>query len=45
MATTMINRGVPISVVQAIGGWTSPKILLSNYVHVSNKDIRNALIK
>ena len=45
MATTMINRGVPISVVQAIGGWTSPKILLSNYVHVSNTDIRNALIK
>ena len=42
-ATNMLQSGVPISDVQALGGWSSPDILLNIYSHSFHDSQRKAM--
>ena len=44
-ATNMIQCGVPISDVQALGGWTTPEMLLKIYAHTVRDSQRKAVVK
>ena len=44
-ATDMIQCGAPISDIQALGGWTTPDMLLSIYSHTVQDSHRKAISK
>ena len=44
-ATNMIQCGAPISDVQALGGWTTPEMLLRIYAHTVKDSHRKAISK
>ena len=43
VASKLLNAGVDVATVQAIGGWSSPTVLLSVYAHSSVDTTRKAL--
>lgn len=43
VATTLIENNVPISDIQALGGWSTPRVLLDTYVHANNKNQKNLI--
>lgn len=44
-ATNMLQCGIPIIDVQALGGWTSPDMLLNIYAHTVKESHRSAIAK
>ncbi len=44
-ATNMLQLGIPITDVQALGGWTTPTVLLSIYAHTVQKSHKKAILK
>lgn len=44
-ATNMLQCGIAISDVQALGGWTSPDMLLNIYAHTVKESHRTAITK
>ena len=42
VATRLLNLGASIRTVQAIGGWSSPDVLLKVYAHTSPEEVRKA---
>lgn len=43
VATILIENNVPISDIQAFGGWSTPRVLLDTYVHANNKNQKNLI--
>jgi len=43
VTSNLVQAGVPIPIIQSIGGWSSPRILLSTYAHTSQENIRKAM--
>jgi integrase len=41
-ATQLLDAGVPIQVVQALGGWKRPDVLLKHYAQVTQKGAQRA---
>lgn len=44
-ATNMLQLGIPITDVQALGGWTTPTVLLAIYAHTVQKSHKKAIQK
>ena len=44
-ATNMVQLGIPLSDIQALGGWSRPDVLLRIYAHTLQESQKKAINK